>query len=114
MPDSIGTIATLGHSQPRGVHLVGSVPLSGAEEVFRTASAILGERLRRLPDGETGDRTNRFGWQIHVLLLIPSSNFSHESPGRTPRVRRSRCAHRLSPASWSSTISGMPTFALAS
>jgi len=41
-------------SQPRGVHLVGSIPLASAEEVFRTGSSILGERLRRIPDGETG------------------------------------------------------------
>jgi hypothetical protein len=39
--------------QPRGVHLVGSVPLGDAEAVFRTANAILGGRLRRIPDGET-------------------------------------------------------------
>jgi hypothetical protein len=39
--------------QPRDVHLVGSVPLGDAEAVFRTANAILGVRLRRIPDGET-------------------------------------------------------------
>ena len=39
--------------QPRGVHLVGSIPLGNAEEVFRTASAILGDRLRRIPDQPT-------------------------------------------------------------
>ena len=50
--------------QPRGVHLVGSVPLSTAEEVFRTASSILGGRLRRIPDGETGVRSNWIGRQI--------------------------------------------------
>ncbi len=44
--------------QPRGVHLVGSVPLGDAEDVFRTANAILGGRLRRIPDGETGERTH--------------------------------------------------------
>jgi hypothetical protein len=36
---------------PRGVHLVGSVPLGDAEDVFRAATAILGGRLRRIPDG---------------------------------------------------------------
>src|SRR5881409_1647008 len=30
---------------PIGVHLVGSVPLSSAEEVFRTVSASVGDRL---------------------------------------------------------------------
>lgn len=49
--------------QPYGVHLVGSVPLANAEEVFRTTSSILGGRLRRIPDGETGVRSNWIGWQ---------------------------------------------------
>jgi hypothetical protein len=38
---------------PLGVHLVGSVPLASAEDVFRTLGGALGDRLRRLPDGET-------------------------------------------------------------
>lgn len=59
-------------SQPHGVHLVGSVPLASADEVFRTASSLLGERLRRLPDGETGDRTNWIGWQINFLAQNPN------------------------------------------
>lgn len=36
------------------VHLVGGVPLADAEEVFATASRILGPVLPRLPDGEIG------------------------------------------------------------
>ena len=39
----------------RDVLLVGSVGLSNAEEVFRTAGSILGERVVRIPDGETGN-----------------------------------------------------------
>ena len=42
----------------RGVHLVGSVPLASAEGVFTTVAAELGERLRRIPDGETGPRSD--------------------------------------------------------
>jgi hypothetical protein len=56
---------------PRGVHLVGSVPLENAEQVFRTANDILGGRLRRIPDGETGVRTNWIGWQAGVLMQHP-------------------------------------------
>jgi len=56
---------------PQGVLLVGSVPLGSAEEVFRTASSILGERLSRIPDGETGDRINWIGWQFQVLANHP-------------------------------------------
>jgi hypothetical protein len=59
------------HHQPHGVHLVGSVPLRDAEEVFRTASSILGERLRRIPDGETGERTNWIGWQARFIGSDP-------------------------------------------
>lgn len=57
--------------QPRGVHLVGSLPLGGAEDVFRTASAVLGGHLRRLPDGETGERARWIMWQIPVLANHP-------------------------------------------
>jgi hypothetical protein len=59
-------------SQPRGVHLVGSIPLASAEEVFRTGSSILGERLRRIPDGETGVRAGWIGWQYAFFANNPS------------------------------------------
>jgi hypothetical protein len=67
--------------QPCGVHLVGSVPLADAEAVFRTANAILGRRLRRIPDGETGERTHWIGWQArfignnpHFEMMPPNPN----------------------------------------
>src|SRR6266566_6708212 len=53
--------------QPRSVHLVGSVPLGDAEEVFCAAGTILGGRLRRIPDGETGERINWIGWQARFI-----------------------------------------------
>ena len=59
-------------SQPRGVHLVGSIPLASAEEVFRAGSSILGERLRRIPDGETGVRAGWIGWQYAFFANNPS------------------------------------------
>ena len=65
-------------SQPRGVHLVGSVPLANAEEVFRTTTSILGERLRRIPDGETGVRINWIGWQSAVFAN--NSSFEYIPP----------------------------------
>ncbi|MDR6970303.1 hypothetical protein [Leifsonia shinshuensis] len=40
----------------RGAHLVGSVNLPDAETVFRTVSGHLGDRMRRIPDGEVGER----------------------------------------------------------
>lgn len=47
----------------RSVLLVGSVPLADSEAVFRAAGAAFGARLRRVPDGETGDRAGWIGWQ---------------------------------------------------
>jgi hypothetical protein len=46
----------------RNIHLVGSVPLGSAKEVFETVSAALGPRLKRLPDGETGQRSDWITW----------------------------------------------------
>jgi hypothetical protein len=57
---------------PRGAHLVGSVPLEDSAAVFRAASSVLGNQLRRIPDGETGDRTNWIGWQFLVMSRNPS------------------------------------------
>ncbi len=50
-----------------GVHLVGSIPLSSTEEVFRTVCKTLPGRFKRLPDGETGSRTNFLEWQLSLL-----------------------------------------------
>jgi hypothetical protein len=69
--DNSNETPTSAQAQPRGVHLVGSVPLNNAEEVFRAASSTLGDRLRRVPDGETGIRTNWIGWQLNFLAQNP-------------------------------------------
>ena len=50
-----------------GVHLVGSVPLASASEVFTTTCSHLGALISRVPDGETGERTNWIGWQLPKL-----------------------------------------------
>ncbi|MDE0334990.1 MAG: hypothetical protein OXI64_08525 [Defluviicoccus sp.] len=47
----------------RGIHLVGSVPLEDAAAVFREAGQRLGSHLERIPDGETGIRSNWIAWQ---------------------------------------------------
>jgi hypothetical protein len=46
----------------RDVHLVGSVPMADAAEVFERTSAALGPRLKRIPDGETGARIDWITW----------------------------------------------------
>lgn len=47
----------------RGVHLVGSIPLRNTSEVFHTISKALPHHLRRVPDGETGERWYFARWQ---------------------------------------------------
>lgn len=53
---------------PVGAHLVGSVPLAGAEEVFRAGAGALGARM---PDGETGPRSDWILWQYPVFSSRP-------------------------------------------
>ncbi|MFF2051576.1 hypothetical protein ACFVU2_08225 [Leifsonia sp. NPDC058194] len=43
-------------AEVRGAHLVGSVNLPDAETVLRTVGGRLGDRMRRIPDGEVGER----------------------------------------------------------
>jgi len=72
------------------VHLVGSVPLADAETVFATVSEALGPRLKRIPDGETGERSD---WIAHLEAVFannPALEKSDEvfrlhatAPGRT-------------------------------
>ena len=51
----------------REILLVGSVPLGSAEQVFATCAEALDGRVKRLPDGETGPRTNWIAWQRAVV-----------------------------------------------
>ena len=66
-------------SAPVGVHLVGSVPLGSAEEVFRSVAGAIGDRLRRLPDGETGARSDWIVWQYPLFSSRPQ--FEMGPPG---------------------------------
>ncbi len=47
---------------PRDIHLVGSVPMASAEQVFETVASVLGRAVKRLPDGETGERGDWITW----------------------------------------------------
>jgi len=62
----------------RNVHLVGSVPMANAQEVFETVSAALGPRLRRLPDGETGERSDWITWLEPAFADNPAFEKSGE------------------------------------
>ncbi|GAA1723630.1 hypothetical protein [Fodinicola feengrottensis] len=69
------------------VHLVGSVPLESAEAVFRAAAGTLGPYVRRIPDGETGDRTNWIRYQLSVVADHPSFEPDVDGPPPQPRFR---------------------------
>jgi hypothetical protein len=60
------------------VHLVGSVPLGSAREVFETVAAALGPYLRHLPDGETGVRLDWITWLEPVFARHPAFEPSPE------------------------------------
>jgi hypothetical protein len=62
----------------RNVHLVGSVPLANAEAVFETVSAALGARITRLPDGETGARSDWITWLEPAFANNPAFQKSGE------------------------------------
>jgi ubiquinone/menaquinone biosynthesis C-methylase UbiE len=75
---------------PLGVHLVGSIPLPNAEAVFRIIGAGLGDRLRRIPDGETGPRADWIVWQYPVLSSRPQFEVAPPAPEfyrALPRLR---------------------------
>ena len=54
------------------LHLIGSVPLDSSEHVFRTLGKELGPFLRRMPDGETGERSRWVYFQRQMLLDHPA------------------------------------------
>src|SRR5438128_2063790 len=73
-----------------GAHLVGSVPLASAETVFETLASELGDRLRRMPDGETGPRSDWIVWQLPVFTSQPRLEVVPPAPDGwrpLPRVR---------------------------
>ena len=72
---------------PRGAVLVGSVNLPDAETVFRTASAALGDRLLRMPDGETGERLGWISWQAPAFQRVPQLVEVHDNEDRDGRFR---------------------------
>ncbi len=76
--------------QPVGALLVGSVALPNSEDVFRTASSILGRHLRRLPDGETGPRSIWIAWQHKIFEAHPDFELEPPPPGQYAPLPRFR------------------------
>jgi len=52
-------------------HFNGSVNLDEAESVMREIASRVPSGLRRIPDGETGDRGNWIFFQLHRFLQLP-------------------------------------------
>jgi len=50
-------------TQPQGAHLVGSINFDDAETTMRTAAQYLGSHLKRIPDGEVGERFHWIAFQ---------------------------------------------------
>lgn len=77
----------------RNVYLVGSVPMKDTRTVFETVSAVLGPRLKRIPDGETGERLNWVFWQEALFARHPAFERSdkdfqlHATSGKSHRYR---------------------------
>jgi len=80
----------------RHVHLVGSVPLRNAREVFTTVSAALGPRLKRIPDGETGERSDWITWLEPAFAHNPALEKSDEL-FRIHATGTARIRYRLRP-----------------
>lgn len=51
----------------RGAHLVGSAPVSEPDELFALVRDHLASHLRRVPDGEVGERDTWIAWQFPKL-----------------------------------------------
>jgi methionine synthase II (cobalamin-independent) len=67
---------------PESVHLVGSIGLDSAQEVFRTVGKAFGRRLKRIPDGEPGPRRL---WVSFQYPLLRSSPFLRPDPSGAVR-----------------------------
>jgi hypothetical protein len=63
-------------------HLVGSMNLDTAEDVFRTVAEHAGPSVRRMPDGETGPRKGWIFHQIPRLAANPSLEPGPPVPNR--------------------------------
>jgi hypothetical protein len=75
----------------RDVLLIGSVGLSTAEEVFRTAASTLGTLAPRLPDGETGwARSVWVQCQRPFFLGNPALEMVEPDPQRPGEYRPAR------------------------
>ena len=73
--------------KPKHMFFCGSIPLEHEVDVFKTLAEIGGERLRRVPDGELGDRKMWVIGQYPVLTACPALEFGpYPAEGLTRRT----------------------------
>jgi methionine synthase II (cobalamin-independent) len=68
-------------TKPSTVHLVGAIGLDTVTETFATVGKILGNRLKRVPDGEPGGRRMWIAWQFPLLRANPFLKAVSPPPG---------------------------------
>ncbi|HWG61885.1 MAG TPA: hypothetical protein VG253_09245 [Streptosporangiaceae bacterium] len=85
---------------PTGVHFNGSVNLADTETVLREITSRVPAGLRRIPDGETGDRGNWVFFQLQKFLasplLVPAH--PHDNPAEEYEMPQVRLADGVDPA----------------
>jgi len=76
---------------PRDVLLLGSVNLENAEEVFRSVGRVLGGRVKRIPDGETGPaRSYWIQVQTPFFMQHPLIEMVEPDPANPGAIRPAR------------------------
>lgn len=87
-------------TQPQGAHLVGSINFEDAETTMRTAVAELGGHLKRIPDGEVGERFHWIAFQPGRLAQSAGIEQIGDTPIplRTLDLRPVRIAEGIDPA----------------
>src|SRR5579862_2985687 len=87
---------------PTHVHFNGSVNLADAESVMREIVSRVPSGLRRIPDGETGDRGNWIFFQLQRFLqlpwLIPDGPLDAVVQGDYENMPKLRLAEGVNPA----------------
>lgn len=66
-------------SGERTIHLVGSIPLDSSEDVFRAVCGSVADHVCRVPDGETGLRTNWIRCIQDMLFSHPDMEIDKEA-----------------------------------
>jgi hypothetical protein len=85
---------------PTSVHLNGSVNLADAESVMREVSARIPRGLRRIPDGETGDRGAWILFQFRRFQEADGLELRRPAAGAASRRPRIGVRHGAETVAW--------------